>query len=282
MTDPCMSRAGALLYGAMAGTADGPEAPSQASRVVQKIEYISDAEGKRLVLAKWASLAAAVGLLLWGVTAKLNEVRCQQPAPVHAVCAAGGRAAVPHTPFAHGATLFPHRAPQDPNYLLRSNLLSQVSTPFAALCVAANLGALLLLGRRLWWAHAAGKRWTPRQRWSVGLAALSCALSLVNATCWLANLAYTWANECSWFRNSGELAGALAAREPTVPRLPPAWKPSAAPHNSLLLPADTPSLLRCRSRRHGRHTVVDLEPGESSQRELPPCCQEQSPGSGAC
>ena len=92
---------------------------------------------------------------------------------------------------------------QDGNYLLRSDVLQAISVPLAALCVAAILATAGWLCYRLGWAAYHGLRWLPAQRRMVFFTSVSLALEGVNAALWLANFAYTWAKDCSWFDKPG-------------------------------------------------------------------------------
>ena len=49
--------------------------PARPNRVVLKIEYVSDREGKLFMAARYVVMAMALGLLVWGLTAKFRKVR---------------------------------------------------------------------------------------------------------------------------------------------------------------------------------------------------------------
>jgi len=53
----------------------GTTSRTQRRKVVLKIEIVSDAEGKRFILAKWAALAVSLALLFWEAIAKFKQVR---------------------------------------------------------------------------------------------------------------------------------------------------------------------------------------------------------------
>lgn len=136
-------------------------------------QYVGSREGKLFIAAPRLALCVAFALMFWGVYCKFQ---------------------------------------QDPSYLLRDNRLQWVSTPLAALCVAALLGTAALLSVRLARVRAEGRTWTTSQRLSVAATALSLTVQLANASFWLANMAYTWANRCSWFQTAGAAARLLRRR----------------------------------------------------------------------